>query len=121
MDININTQRGQSVNSSANNSKESSAHSSIFSIVYTNRIQAFNNSLSQAYQIKNSKSHKITLFYTNLEVEESNQANKATAIITMPEPHKASANNRDINMCQQQEIESSSISYMTNQLSDPNL
>jgi len=99
IDIDINTQRGQSVNSSTNNSKESLAHSSVFSIAYTNRVQAFNNSLSWADQVKNSKSHKITLSYANLEVEESNQANKATATTTMPESYEASANNRDMNMC----------------------
>lgn len=44
--IDINTQKGQSVKSSTNNSKESLAHSSVFPIVYTNRVQVFNNSLS---------------------------------------------------------------------------
>ena len=99
IDININTQRGQSVNSSTNNSKESLAHSSVFSIAYTNRIQAFNNSLFWNNQVKNSKSHKITLSYANLEVGESNQANEATATITMLKPHETSANNIDMNMC----------------------
>ena len=99
IDININTQRGQSINSSTKNSKKSLAHSSVFSIAYTNRVQAFNNSLFQDNQVKNSKSCKITLSYANLEVGESNQANEATATITMLEPHEASANNIDMNMC----------------------
>ena len=99
IDININTQRDQSVNSSTNNSKKSLAYSSIFSITYTNRVQVFNNSLFQDNQVKNSKSRKITLSYANLEVRESNQANEAIATITMLEPHEVSTNNIDINMC----------------------
>ena len=99
IDININTQRGQSVNSSTNNSKEFLAYSSVFSIAYTNRVQAFNNSLFWDNQVKNSKSHKITLSYANLEVGKSNQANEAIATITILEPHEASANNIDMNMC----------------------
>jgi len=45
MDMEIDTLRGWSNVSSTNNSRELSIHLSILSIPYTERIQAFNNSL----------------------------------------------------------------------------
>ena len=87
MNMDINILRGQSVNSSANNSREFLVHLSISSIVYADRVQALNNSLSWADQVKNSESQEIILSYANPEVKENNQANEAIATTIMLEHH----------------------------------
>ena len=46
MDIDINTLRDWSINSSTNNSREFSTYSSILLITYAKRVQALNNSSS---------------------------------------------------------------------------
>jgi len=69
MDMDIDTSRGWSANSSTNNSRELSMHSSVSSITYANRVQALNNSPLWADQVKNSKSQEeITLSYVNPEM-----------------------------------------------------
>jgi len=42
--MDINTSRGQFINSSANNSRESSIYSSVLLITYAKRVKALNNS-----------------------------------------------------------------------------
>jgi len=68
MDMDMDTPRGWSANSSTNNSRESSMHSSVSSIAYADRVQALNNSPSWADQVKSSESQEeITLSYANPE------------------------------------------------------
>ena len=69
MDMDIDTPRGWSANSSTNNSRESSTHSSVSSIAYADRVQALNNSPSWADLVKSSESQEeITLSYANPEM-----------------------------------------------------
>jgi len=98
-DMDINTLRGQFINSSTNNSRESSTHSSVLLITYDKRVKALNNSSFWADQVEVSKSQGLTLSYTNLEMGENNKANEATVIINIPEPHKMNANNKNMNTC----------------------
>ena len=61
------------------------------------------------------------MFYANPEVVENDKANKTIATINMLESHRMNISNKNTNTCQSQEIKSSSIPYLINQLSNSNL
>jgi len=61
MDMDVNTSRGRSINSSID---ELSAHSSLSSIFYIERMEAQSNNLSWANQVdKFDKYQRLSLFY----------------------------------------------------------
>ena len=98
-DMDINTLRGQFINSSTNNSRESSTHSSVLLITYAKRAKALNNSPFWTDQVEVSKFQGLTLSYTKLEMRKNNKANKATVTINIPESHRMNANNKNMNTC----------------------
>lgn len=61
-----------------------------------------------------NESQRLTLFYTNPEVGESNIISKAIGSRKTPSPHREGVNNTDIDTCLIQEFDSSFIPYSEN-------
>jgi len=98
IDIEINTLRGWSAISSINSSRKLSVHSSVSSISYAKKIEAQNNSLSWANQVKLNKSQGLTLFYVIPEVGETNSTNETIGTKKILEQQGECANSPSINM-----------------------
>jgi len=98
IDIKINTLRGWSAISSINSSRKLSVHSSVSSISYAKKIEAQNNSLSWANQVKLNKSQGLTLFYVIPEVGETNSTNETIGTKKILEQQGECANSPSINM-----------------------
>jgi len=91
MNININTSRGLSTNSSSNSSRASSVHSNVSSTTYNKHVQVLANNPSWAKQVE--ESDVLVLSYVFLKVRESNNANKAKTLESVPEPYSANIDN----------------------------
>ena len=98
MDIEIDTPRGQSNVPSTNSSRKSLAHSSTLSILYAKRMETLNNCPSWAEQVEDSISQSV--FYISLNIENTNNANKAIATENMAESHGTHVNSLDTSTCQ---------------------
>ena len=76
IDMEIDTPRERSVNSSINSSRESSTHSNVSSIPYVERMEAQNNNPSWTDQVnKHIDSQGSYLSYTDPKVREDNICN----------------------------------------------
>ena len=117
MDIEIDTPRSQSTSSSTNSSRETSVHSDVFFIIYVDHIQALADNPTWAEQVELNKTKELTFSYIFLKEGETELANKTNATEPMPDPHRMVIND----MCSPQDLKSSPIPYLVNQLADPQL
>ena len=95
MDMDVNTSRGRSINSSID---ELSAHSSLSSIFYIERMEAQSNNLSWANQVdKFDKYQRLSLFYWD---QENNKiTNEEVSYANVLNSNGEGVNNTDMNMC----------------------
>jgi len=100
MNMEINTPRGQSTNSSTNSSRATLVHSNTLSTAYIEYIQALNNNPTWADQVKINESQGFILSYTTPKIGKNNNANKAIAIENRPEPHGMGVADINTNTCQ---------------------
>ena len=129
MDMEVDIPRGQSASSSTNSSRASSTHSNVSSTEYAECIQVFANNPTWVEQVKLSELQEPTLFYMSPKVGEMEPANQANAMEFTPVLHGATSNDMctpqgailqltNVNMCESQELEPSTIPYTVNQLAD---
>ena len=121
INIEIDTLRDWSNVPNTNSSRELLAHSSASFISYIKRIKILDNCSFGAKQVENNISQGYLLSYVFLKVGDTNNANKAIATENIAKPYRIHINNLDTSMSQPQGLEMSSISYLINQLANPNL
>ena len=119
IDMEIDTPRERSVNSSINSSRESSTHSNVSSISYVERMEAQNNDPSWTDQVnKHIDSQGSCLSYTDHKVGEDNICNEVTELENITIPHREKTTNYGTNICTPQGFDSTSILYA--EITEPN-
>jgi len=115
IDIEINIPKGWSNISSTKNSRKLLVNSSTLSVLYAERMLAFNNSSSWAEQVKHTEFQGLSLSYVSLKTEDTAKANKAIVIANTSESQEECVNSVDMNTCQLQGPETMFISHLVNQ------
>jgi len=111
MDIEINTSRGHSTISSANNSREFSSYSGIFSMDYIDKVKELTNNSSWADQVEIENLQESFLSYTLLKERMKN----TISIVPINKISQVLHVNNYNNTCSSQGIKTMVISYIVNQ------